>query len=304
MSGHATTGESDGQSASRLALEKMMYSMVCGSFHEVLRQNGQLEVLEYFRQQQDLLGKAYRVGMTRKGENADSKKARMIRDLQPDSFGDDAIVETAVALPHMPDVVVTGVVPGGSKVFKSALLPFALQFTVRPRADSLASSALAADAAAATAAAAGVKETDEKDTEGRNIAGSSSAPAAALPLPLVAAPQHHRVMFKIGDDLRQDQLIIQMISLMDRLLKRVGMDLRLTPYRIIATSQNNVRMLPASSVGTRASVVAPATQFAHTHLSPHPYNTYTYPTPRYACVCTATGPHGVCSGDPAVRATR
>jgi phosphatidylinositol 3-kinase len=96
MSGHATTGESDGQTVSRLALEKMMYSMVCGSFHEVLRQNGQIDVLEYFRQQQDLLGKAYRVGMTRKGENADSKKARMIRDLQPDSFGDDAIVEVSV----------------------------------------------------------------------------------------------------------------------------------------------------------------------------------------------------------------
>jgi hypothetical protein len=40
----------------------MMYSLVCGSFHEVLRQHDKLDTLEYFRQQQDLLGKAYRIG--------------------------------------------------------------------------------------------------------------------------------------------------------------------------------------------------------------------------------------------------
>ena len=35
------------------------------------------------------------------------------------------------------------------------------------------------------------------------------------------------MIFKSGDDLRQDQLIMQMISLMDSLLKRVNLDLRL-----------------------------------------------------------------------------
>ena len=39
-------------------------------------------------------------------------------------------------------------------------------------------------------------------------------------------------MFKHGDDLRQDQLIIQMIILMDSLLKRWNLDLKLTPYRV------------------------------------------------------------------------
>lgn len=34
------------------------------------------------------------------------------------------------------------------------------------------------------------------------------------------------MIFKSGDDLRQDQLIMQMISLMDSLLKRVNLDLR------------------------------------------------------------------------------
>lgn len=44
-----------------------------------------------------------------------------------------------------------------------------------------------------------------------------------------------QVIIKSGDDLRQDQLIMQMISLMDSLLKRVNLDLRLKPYGILAT---------------------------------------------------------------------
>lgn len=45
-----------------------------------------------------------------------------------------------------------------------------------------------------------------------------------------------KLMFKSGDDLRQDQLIIQLIHLMDSQLKRVGLDLCLMPYRVLATS--------------------------------------------------------------------
>ncbi|KAI6645867.1 Phosphatidylinositol 3-kinase catalytic subunit type 3-like [Oopsacas minuta] len=40
------------------------------------------------------------------------------------------------------------------------------------------------------------------------------------------------VMFKRGDDLRQDQLVLQMVSLMDRLLRREGLDLKLSPYHV------------------------------------------------------------------------
>ena len=36
------------------------------------------------------------------------------------------------------------------------------------------------------------------------------------------------------DDLRQDQLCVQMISLMDRLLKRENLDLKLTLFRVLA----------------------------------------------------------------------
>lgn len=42
-------------------------------------------------------------------------------------------------------------------------------------------------------------------------------------------------IFKHGDDLRQDQLILQTIALMDKLLRKENLDLKLTPYRVLAT---------------------------------------------------------------------
>nr|AWV66648.1 phosphatidylinositol 3-kinase catalytic subunit type 3 [Brachionus plicatilis] len=45
----------------------------------------------------------------------------------------------------------------------------------------------------------------------------------------------YAVIYKIGDDLRQDQLILQMIALMDKLLKQENLDLKLSPYKVIAT---------------------------------------------------------------------
>ncbi|KAF2351048.1 Phosphatidylinositol 3-kinase C2 domain [Trinorchestia longiramus] len=50
---------------------------------------------------------------------------------------------------------------------------------------------------------------------------------------------HYRTIFKVGDDLRQDQLILQLITLMERLLLRENLDLKLTPYRVLATAPNH-----------------------------------------------------------------
>lgn len=59
------------------------------------------------------------------------------------------------------------------------------------------------------------------------------------------------VIFKTGDDLRQDQLVIQIIMLMDRLLRKENLDLKLTPYRILATSASAgaVQFVPSMSLG-------------------------------------------------------
>jgi phosphatidylinositol 3-kinase len=57
------------------------------------------------------------------------------------------------------------------------------------------------------------------------------------------------VLFKLGDDLRCDQLVLQLISLMDDMLQRDGnLDLCLSPYRVLATGKNDgmVEIVPDS----------------------------------------------------------
>ena len=39
-----------------------------------------------------------------------------------------------------------------------------------------------------------------------------------------------QVLFKSGDDLRQDQLTLQILMIMDKLWKDQGLDLRMSPY--------------------------------------------------------------------------
>ena len=61
--------------------------------------------------------------------------------------------------------------------------------------------------------------------------------------------EHFRIMFKYGDDLRQDQLILQMINYMDSLLKKVQLDYEFTTYKVLATSKSDgfVEFVPNSS---------------------------------------------------------
>jgi phosphatidylinositol 3-kinase len=60
------------------------------------------------------------------------------------------------------------------------------------------------------------------------------------------------VIFKTGDDLRQDQLVIQIITLMDELLQKENLDLKLTPYKILATSTRSglVQFIPSMTFGS------------------------------------------------------
>ena len=71
-------------------------------------------------------------------------------------------------------------------------------------------------------------------SEEANVFKSSLLP---LYLPFrTTSGQIYPFIFKNGDDLRQDQLVIQIIALMDRLLQKENLDLKLNPYRILATA--------------------------------------------------------------------
>ena len=43
------------------------------------------------------------------------------------------------------------------------------------------------------------------------------------------------VLFKAGDDLRQDQLILQIFGVMDALWAAEGLDMRMSAYRVVST---------------------------------------------------------------------
>jgi len=68
-------------------------------------------------------------------------------------------------------------------------------------------------------------------------------------------PPDYPVIFKSGDDLRQDQLVIQLFNLMDRLLRKENVDLRLSPYAVLATSttEGMIQFVPSKSL---ASIMA------------------------------------------------
>ena len=67
--------------------------------------------------------------------------------------------------------------------------------------------------------------------------------------------RRYPLLFKVGDDLRQDQLVIQIIVLMDRLLQKENLDLKLTPYRILATSSQAgaVQFIPSTSLSAASA---------------------------------------------------
>lgn len=63
------------------------------------------------------------------------------------------------------------------------------------------------------------------------------------------------IMFKDGDDMRQDQLVIQLFTLMDRLLRQENLDVKLTPYPVLATGpqQGMMQYIPSKTIANIVS---------------------------------------------------
>ncbi|CAL5188996.1 unnamed protein product [Lathyrus oleraceus] len=123
------------------------------------------------------------------------KKIEKLRQLLSGLLSELTYFDEPIRSPLTPDVLITGIVPSESSIFKSALHPLRLTF---------------------------------KTANGGTW----------------------KIIFKKGDDLRQDQLVVQMVSLMDRLLKLENLDLHLTPYKVLATGQDEGMMefIPSRSL--------------------------------------------------------
>lgn len=139
----------------------------------------------------------------------DAKEAHLRAVLSKDGF-DRCSKRDPFPLPCAPEVMVTGVNSQTAKVFKSAVYPALIEFYV----DSIA----------------------DKTDFGQSRKGGIGRERESSSLQSLHNRTSYRAMIKTGDDLRQDQLAMMFIKLMDGLLKRASLDMCLTPYSIIATS--------------------------------------------------------------------
>ena len=81
------------------------------------------------------------------------------------------------------------------------------------------------------------------------VLGSAKAPLWLEFRNAVAGAAPHVVIFKTGDDLRQDQLTLQLLRSMDALWRARGLDLRMSPYGCVATARHQgfIEVVPSAS---------------------------------------------------------
>ncbi|KAE8541128.1 hypothetical protein D1P53_002482 [Cryptococcus gattii VGV] len=195
-----------------------MYAQVAFNFMKKLSETpeGQAQ-RDILRRQGELVQVlSTRAKEIRTSKDPRSKKIEKLKAYLSDSKHGLASLPEPLPLPLNPNVFVTSVVAEKSSIFKSNLLPLLIWFET---IDS-------------------VRPTDDDSPDA-----------------VVSITPDYPIIFKNGDDLRQDQLVIQLFTLMDRLLRKENLDLRLSPYSVLATSttEGMIQFVPSKSV---ASIMA------------------------------------------------
>ncbi|KAI5861082.1 phosphatidylinositol 3-kinase [Durotheca rogersii] len=162
---------------------RTMYAKVQYDFMKELEERpGGRETRTTIRRQAELVTVLSKISAEIQASNESvARKVEKAKSFLADPKNEVLSIDPPIPIPLDPSVMVAGVIPEETRVFKSSLSPIMVTF--------------------------------------RTTSGSK-----------------YPILFKTGDDLRQDQLVIQIITLMDQLLQKENLDLKLTPYKILATS--------------------------------------------------------------------
>ncbi|KIR59973.1 phosphatidylinositol 3-kinase [Cryptococcus bacillisporus CA1873] len=193
-----------------------MYAQVAFNFMKKLSEVSQAQ-RDILRRQGELVQiLSTRAKEIRTSKDSRSKKIEKLKAYLSDSKHGLASLPEPLPLPLNPNIFVTSVVAEKSSIFKSNLLPLLIWFETIDSA----------------------RPTDDDSPDA-----------------VVSITPDYPIIFKNGDDLRQDQLVIQLFTLMDRLLRKENLDLRLSPYNVLATSttEGMIQFVPSKSV---ASIMA------------------------------------------------
>jgi phosphatidylinositol 3-kinase len=216
----------------------VVYNTLYAQFLEALRPTGRADTLtEILLQSQFIDGVlgAVRDAVSLPGLRADGKTERLKANLGPDGkFSDQAELRAPVVLPLDPRVRVCGIVADRCKVFRSSVSPALIPLVIHDSTDPSYIAERFGEAAAE----------EYRRIQSRKASYRSDDHAEAVQIfdehALLNAPGATRwtydSLFKIGDDVRQDQLVLQLLGLIDQRLKRFSLDLCLTPYKVLATS--------------------------------------------------------------------
>ena len=174
--------ECDDKSEDQTTQKRKLFAKVEYDFMtELMKLPDGVETRKILLRQAELIAVLSRISMDIKvSREAVPRKAERVKQFLAEPKNEIGTIDPPLPLPLDPSVMVTGVEPAETLVFKSSLFPIMMTFKTTTK-------------------------------------------------------QKYQVIFKTGDDLRQDQLVIQVITLMDQLLQKENLDLKLSPYKILAT---------------------------------------------------------------------
>eukprot|EP01156_Anaeramoeba_ignava_P014568 Anaeramoba_ignava/a609598_44.p1 GENE.a609598_44~~a609598_44.p1 ORF type:complete len:898 (+),score=247.85 a609598_44:145-2838(+) len=130
--------------------------------------------------------------------------------------------------PLDPGYLMEGIEGKGAFIFKSTTQPLGLKLRVRERIEEEEKEKKEDESTGDSGQL--IRSVFSNSVFGKNVSNSKKDEQKEIP------ERNYGILFKMGDDMRQDQLVVQLIQLMDLILKKENVDLNLTPYRVLPFS--------------------------------------------------------------------